>query len=482
MAIKNRKLREQFDAGASSSGKGIFSEISIFVDGFTVPPSQELRVFMLRHGGRYENYFSRRSVTHIICSHLPDNKMRNFRAFSRGLPVVRPAWVVDSVAANKLLSWVPYQLNELENGTYKQQKLSSFFAPKCTSSPKIANTESHITPLVRSASGLLLHKDEKMKQLLLDEEEKCSKFREQSMYVGDDKFFKVEYAELKFGKMKDEHNITGAYPSSSCRNNRTLEESLDPLNFGHCNQQEENLGAHHCLEDYAKGAMESDIHQIQLSTISHPRHDDLHINTCADNHPDIVPQSLSQLDFSVLHELPEELKIGILEALPPHRAASFPGNGSGSTRKKFPCDIKDENSEKLDIFLWEGTPPSWVEKFQHSSCLLLNIIATQYSRSDMNGLLSLTLQSFSHILSTFTDLSAMESDELISSLFDLFKQYIELKVKSDIEELYVCFRILRRFATDIKFLQQVYDLILPFLQASISENYGGILNLPIAKE
>lgn len=198
--------------------------------------------------------------------------------------------------------------------------------------------------------------------------------------------------------------------------------------------------------------MESDIHQIQLSTISSPRRDDLHINTCADNHPDIVPQSLSQLDFSVLHELPEELKIGILEALPPHRAASFPGNGSGSTRKKFPCDIKDENSEKLDIFLWEGTPPSWVEKFQHSSCLLLNIIATQYSRSDMNGLLSLTLQSLSHILSTFTDLSAMESDELISSLFELFKQYIELKVKSDIEELYVCFRILRRFVFEFKIL------------------------------
>ncbi|RZR86207.1 hypothetical protein BHM03_00013353 [Ensete ventricosum] len=452
MAVKNRKLREQFDAGASSSGKGIFSGISIFVDGFTVPPSQELRVFMLRHGGRYENYFSRRSVTHIICSHLPDSKMRNFRAFSRGLPVVRPAWVVDSVAANKLLSWVPYQLNELENGTYKQQKLSSFFAPKRTSSPKNANAESHIAPLVRSASGSLLHKDEKMKQLSLDEEEKCSKFREQSKYVGNDKFFKMEYAEPKFGKIKDEQNITGADPSSSCRNNRMLDESLDPLNFGHCNQQEENLGAHHCLEDYAKGAMESDIHQIQLSTISYPRCDELHINTCADNHPDIVPQSLSQLDFSVLHELPEEMKIGILETLPPHRASSFSGNGSGSTRKKFPCDIKDENSEKVKIFLWEGSPPSWVEKFQHSSCLLLNIIATQYSRSDMNGLLSLTLQSLSPILSTFTDLSAMESDELLSSLFELFKQYIELKVKSDIEELYVCFRILRRFGFEFKTL------------------------------
>ncbi|THU63934.1 hypothetical protein C4D60_Mb01t21080 [Musa balbisiana] len=160
MAIKNRKLHEQFDAGGSSSGKGIFSGISIFVDGFTVPPSQidrmgcdgalldrclqELRVFMLRHGGRYENYFSGRSVTHIICSHLPDNKMRNFRAFSRGLPVVRPAWVCLTAA---FVSGVPYQLNELENGTYKQQKLSSFFAPKCTSSPKNANAESHIAPL-----------------------------------------------------------------------------------------------------------------------------------------------------------------------------------------------------------------------------------------------------------------------------------------------------------------------------------------------
>ncbi|RWW84217.1 hypothetical protein BHE74_00007179, partial [Ensete ventricosum] len=45
MAVKNRKLREQFDAGASSSGKGIFSGISIFVDGFTVPPSQVLSFF-----------------------------------------------------------------------------------------------------------------------------------------------------------------------------------------------------------------------------------------------------------------------------------------------------------------------------------------------------------------------------------------------------------------------------------------------------
>lgn len=47
MVVKNQKLEKQFDAEASSSshsgsdsGKRIFSGVSIFVDGFTVPSSQ----------------------------------------------------------------------------------------------------------------------------------------------------------------------------------------------------------------------------------------------------------------------------------------------------------------------------------------------------------------------------------------------------------------------------------------------------------
>lgn len=137
MAVKNQKLREQFDAEASSSsnsgstsGKPIFQGVSIFVDGFTVPPSQELRSYMLRHGGRLENYFSRHRVTHVICSNLPDSKIKNLRSFSGGLPVVKPAWVLDSVAANKLLSWVPYQLDQIASEAHNQPKLSAFFALK----------------------------------------------------------------------------------------------------------------------------------------------------------------------------------------------------------------------------------------------------------------------------------------------------------------------------------------------------------------
>ncbi|KAL2939168.1 DNA repair protein REV1 [Bienertia sinuspersici] len=93
MAVKNKKLQDQFDAEASNSScngsdsaKPIFQGVAIFVDGFTIPSSQELRAFMLKHGGKFENYFSRR------------------RSFSRGLPVVKPTWVLDCVAAKKLLS------------------------------------------------------------------------------------------------------------------------------------------------------------------------------------------------------------------------------------------------------------------------------------------------------------------------------------------------------------------------------------------
>ncbi|KAI9181004.1 hypothetical protein LWI28_010199 [Acer negundo] len=133
MVEKNRKLQNQFDAEASSSshsaattsGRPIFHGVSIFVDGFTVPSSQELRGYMLKHGGRFENYFSRHRVTHIICSNLPNSKIKNLRSFSAGLPVVKPAWILDSVAANKLLTWVPYQLDQLANN---QPKLSDFFA------------------------------------------------------------------------------------------------------------------------------------------------------------------------------------------------------------------------------------------------------------------------------------------------------------------------------------------------------------------
>ncbi|CAG7873249.1 unnamed protein product [Brassica rapa] len=142
MEVKNRKLQDQFETEASSGVSGseelIFQGVSIFVDGFTIPSHQELRGYMLRYGGRFENYFSRRSVTHIICSNLPDSKVKNLRAFSRGLPVVKPSWIVDSISANRLLGWVPYQLDQLND---TQPKLSAFFAPRRHSNPPVTSSQ-----------------------------------------------------------------------------------------------------------------------------------------------------------------------------------------------------------------------------------------------------------------------------------------------------------------------------------------------------
>lgn len=39
---------------------------------------QELRQLMALHGGRFENYYARDRVTHIICSNLTDAKIKAY--------------------------------------------------------------------------------------------------------------------------------------------------------------------------------------------------------------------------------------------------------------------------------------------------------------------------------------------------------------------------------------------------------------------
>ncbi|EFJ32197.1 hypothetical protein SELMODRAFT_407478 [Selaginella moellendorffii] len=139
MTNKVRKLGEQFQAEASNpeAPRGnadeksieeitskIFEGISIHVNGFTIPSHQELRTLMLRHGGNFENYFSKTRVTHIICSNLPQSKIKEFRSFSKGLPVLKPGWIVDSIAVGKLLPWASYQLEAIYSN---QSTLSSFY-------------------------------------------------------------------------------------------------------------------------------------------------------------------------------------------------------------------------------------------------------------------------------------------------------------------------------------------------------------------
>jgi DNA repair protein REV1 len=49
---------------------------------------------MLNNGGRFVNYFSRHTVTHIVCSNLPDSKMKNLRYVSVGQGSLRVAVIM----------------------------------------------------------------------------------------------------------------------------------------------------------------------------------------------------------------------------------------------------------------------------------------------------------------------------------------------------------------------------------------------------
>lgn len=66
-----------------------------------------LRRLLIFHGAGFIKYLDYKTmVTHIIASTLPPKKADEWRR----LRVVQPAWVVDSIAAGKLLPWSDYQL------------------------------------------------------------------------------------------------------------------------------------------------------------------------------------------------------------------------------------------------------------------------------------------------------------------------------------------------------------------------------------
>uniref|UniRef100_UPI00358EE42E DNA repair protein REV1 isoform X2 n=1 Tax=Myxine glutinosa TaxID=7769 RepID=UPI00358EE42E len=127
MAAKVAKLDEQFEAGAASSNIGscsaIFRGVAIYVDGYTSPSADELRRLMQQHGGRFHVYLSRSSTTHIIAVNLAHSK---FQALL-GHKVVHPQWITNSIAAGKLLSYVPYRLQSAY--AHSQKTLNFSTAP-----------------------------------------------------------------------------------------------------------------------------------------------------------------------------------------------------------------------------------------------------------------------------------------------------------------------------------------------------------------
>ncbi|QPG99743.1 hypothetical protein C2857_002456 [Epichloe festucae Fl1] len=120
--FRRKKIKLQnLDAGmrAASGKPQIFKGIVAHITGYTQPPLHVLHREIVQHGGGFLQYLdSKTMATHIIASTLPPKKSVDFNRYR----IVKPAWIVDSVAAGKLLPWGDYRV--LDEGP--RQKVLKF--------------------------------------------------------------------------------------------------------------------------------------------------------------------------------------------------------------------------------------------------------------------------------------------------------------------------------------------------------------------
>ncbi|KAL1799489.1 hypothetical protein ACET3X_003526 [Alternaria dauci] len=85
----------------------IFKGVVAHVNGYTQPSLNDLHTLIVQHGGGFMQYLDgKTTVTHIIASSLTPKKVVEFRRYR----IVKPAWVVDSIQAGKLLPWSEYRV------------------------------------------------------------------------------------------------------------------------------------------------------------------------------------------------------------------------------------------------------------------------------------------------------------------------------------------------------------------------------------
>ncbi|KAI8938609.1 hypothetical protein NX059_004481 [Plenodomus lindquistii] len=85
----------------------IFKGVVAHVNGYTQPSLNDLHTLIVQYGGGFMQYLdAKTTVTHIIASSLTPKKVVEFRRYR----IVKPAWVVDSIRAGKLLPWNEYRV------------------------------------------------------------------------------------------------------------------------------------------------------------------------------------------------------------------------------------------------------------------------------------------------------------------------------------------------------------------------------------
>lgn len=163
MAHKVAKLQQQFRDTTSNSARiatadgDLFRGVSIFVNGLTRPSHAELKQIMAMHGGCFQNYYSRSSVSHIICSNLTDAKVKHFHRERHPVPIVSPEWVTDCLKEHRLLPHEGYVLQRLK-GPPGQRILAAFDKADATAShPHPVHSSAAASALARSPQPLDSH-------------------------------------------------------------------------------------------------------------------------------------------------------------------------------------------------------------------------------------------------------------------------------------------------------------------------------------
>ncbi|CAK1366908.1 unnamed protein product [Cercospora beticola] len=109
--FRRKKIKLQnLDADLRAQSKDkpqIFKGVVCHVNGYTQPSLNDLHTMIVQHGGGFIQYLDGKTmVTHIIASNLTPKKKEEFRRYR----IVKPAWVVDSIKAGKLLPWDAYRV------------------------------------------------------------------------------------------------------------------------------------------------------------------------------------------------------------------------------------------------------------------------------------------------------------------------------------------------------------------------------------
>ncbi|KAF7103325.1 LOW QUALITY PROTEIN: hypothetical protein CFC21_104323 [Triticum aestivum] len=212
-----------------------------------------------------------------------------------------------------------------------------------------------------------------------------------------------------------------------------------------------------------KGASDE---EVQTAHASCSRANEL-IDTESDTRLDFVPNSLSQADFTILQELPEDVKADLFNVLPLHRSIDPTRHTSNVTENKSLKNGGTDDPKNPVICVLPGSSEKWAEQFRVSSSLLLKAIAEQHANSISSQPLSSILEHAASLLLLCPPSGSEEWNDTLSRSV-LLTVYIHLKVDSDIEELYKCFLLLKRFSSASELFLEWHNSILPLLQVKFT--------------